>query len=118
MKWTKLALSATLVLLGASFSPIASAHRGHGHFGVFIGPGPWFMAPPFGYYPPPYPYYYPPVVVTPPAPPTYIEQDEGQAQQARPSGYWYYCYQPKGYYPYVKQCPGGWQKVSPEPPAQ
>lgn len=25
--------------------------------------------------------------------------------------YWYYCKNPSGYYPYVKQCPSGWMKV-------
>jgi len=30
------------------------------------------------------------------------------------SSYWYYCENPKGYYPYVKDCPYGWMKVVPE----
>jgi hypothetical protein len=30
--------------------------------------------------------------------------------------YWYYCQNPQGYYPYVKQCPNGWMKVVPSPP--
>jgi hypothetical protein len=28
-----------------------------------------------------------------------------------PSGYWYYCQNPAGYYPYVTQCTVGWQAV-------
>ena len=28
--------------------------------------------------------------------------------------YWYFCQDPEGYYPYVKQCPKGWQKVVPK----
>ncbi len=86
--------------------------------GVFIGGG--LAAPywgyPYGYpygYAYPYPYGYPaysqPVVVEP-SPQTYIQQD-AQAQQ-----YWYYCQSPQGYYPYVRECPGGWQQVSPQPP--
>jgi hypothetical protein len=87
------------------------AHR-HGHIGVFIGPA-WY--PPYYYYPPPYYYppYYPPVVSTPP---TYIEQGTPQAgAPALSSGYWYYCSGSGAYYPYVKDCPGGWQQVAPQP---
>lgn len=79
-------------------------------FGVYLG-GPWI-------YPPYYPYpvyaprvYVPPLVVTPAPPPVYIEQ-----QQAVPTlepGYWYYCNEAQAYYPYVRQCPGSWQKVVP-----
>jgi len=31
--------------------------------------------------------------------------------------YWAYCQSPEGYYPYVQDCPGGWQAVVPTPPA-
>jgi len=34
--------------------------------------------------------------------------------QAPPA--WYYCPESKAYYPYVKECPGGWQQVAPQPP--
>jgi len=27
--------------------------------------------------------------------------------------YWYYCEEPRGYYPYVKSCPQGWMQVVP-----
>ena len=30
--------------------------------------------------------------------------------------YWYYCQNPMGYYPYVKECPNGWMKVVPKVP--
>jgi hypothetical protein len=68
-----------------------------------------------GYYSP---YYgYPPTVVTVPVnPPVYIQQTPPATQQY-PAGYWYYCTNPQGYYPYVKQCPSGWQQVEPTPPA-
>ncbi|HUL00131.1 MAG TPA: hypothetical protein VLX29_04670 [Nitrospirota bacterium] len=36
---------------------------------------------------------------------------QGEAQQY----YRYYCQESKTYYPYVKQCPGGWMKVVPTP---
>jgi len=117
----------TLILLAAllltSLAGGAAWARGHAHVGVFVGvpfAGPYHYYPRY-YYPYP-PYYYPavPVVVTPPAPPVYIEQGQQpqQADGALPSNYWYYCQNPQGYYPYVKECQGGWQQVSPQPPAR
>jgi len=40
----------------------------------------------------------------------------GWRAQAAPaqSSYWYYCAESKTYYPYVKECPGGWQRVTPQ----
>jgi hypothetical protein len=29
---------------------------------------------------------------------------------------WYFCRESNGYYPYVKQCPGGWERVPARPP--
>lgn len=48
--------------------------------------------------------------------PTYIQRNEvsGPAQ-AQQKSYWYYCRNPEGYYPYVKQCSGQWIKVPPQP---
>jgi hypothetical protein len=64
------------------------------------------------------PYYnYPSTIVTVPAtPPVYIQQQAAPVVQQNPSGYWYYCNNPQGYYPYIKQCPNGWQQVAPTPP--
>ena len=31
------------------------------------------------------------------------------------TGSWYYCEDGKGYYPYVKECPGGWKRVPASP---
>jgi hypothetical protein len=71
---------------------------------------------PFWY---PYPYYAPPVVVQPSAPvivqpstPTYVQPP---ATAAPSESSWYYCASSKQYYPYVKECPGGWQRVAPQP---
>ena len=123
-----------LMLFGSIvFSGSALADHGygeHGGHGGHVGIGFYFGAPyPYNYYPYPYypyPYnYYPPVVVTPAQPPVYVEQGvpppPSTAQQA-PSvpdnNYWYHCDKPDGYYPYVKECPSGWQKVTPTPPPQ
>lgn len=45
-------------------------------------------------------------------PETYIQQYD---QTDEPEGYWYFCRDPEGYYPYVKKCPKGWQRVLPTP---
>lgn len=110
--------------------------RTHTHVGVYFGPAfglgwhyqaPYTYAPysyrPYGYAPYAYsPYYYPPyspVVVVPSAPPAYIEQappEQGQGQGAQPApNDWYYCRKPEGYYPYVRRCPDGWQRVPAQP---
>jgi hypothetical protein len=113
----------TLILLaGSAASGVAHAdghfhRRGGVRFGVFIGgPWPWYYPPPWYYYPPPYDYY-PRTIIVPSSPPQYVERgDEDNGSAPLPSGYWYYCGNPEGYYPYVKDCPGGWQKVPPQPP--
>ncbi|HLG86629.1 MAG TPA: hypothetical protein VKZ79_05465 [Alphaproteobacteria bacterium] len=64
------------------------------------------------YYPQPiypYPTYVPPPVVAeaaPEAPPP----AQGQT--------WYYCDNPRGYYPYVQSCPTPWREVPAAPPAE
>lgn len=59
-------------------------------------------------------YYYPaPVYYAPPPPPVYIEQPQPAPQSA---AYWYYCPAVRQYYPHVPSCPGGWQRVAPQPP--
>jgi hypothetical protein len=94
-------------------------HGGWWGPGVFFGAGlaaPFWQYPYYGYpypYAYPYPYGYP--AYSPPgmgdsSPQTYIQQ-ETPAQQ-----YWYYCQSAQGYYPYVTECPGGWQQVAPQPP--
>ncbi|MDO9103919.1 MAG: hypothetical protein Q7U57_03045 [Methylovulum sp.] len=95
-------------------------YRSYPRFGIYLG-APYYAYPYFRhpYYRQIYqtPYYYPPSVVTIPiTPPVYIQQTPPAIQQY-PSGYWYYCNRLKGYYPYIKQCPGGWQQVEPTPPA-
>lgn len=109
-----------LILLGAAASPLAWAdhgrHRGHHHRG-HVGAGVYLGIPWLGYsyaYPPYYypPYAYAPVLVLPSAPPVYIEK-EPVVETPAPA-YWYFCGSPEGYYPYVKECPAGWQKVAPQ----
>ncbi len=64
-----------------------------------------------------YAYSYPPTVIAvPTAPPVYIQQTPAPVVEQTQSNYWYYCQNPKGYYPYVRECPNGWQQVDPTPP--
>lgn len=104
-------------------------HHGHGGtrwvVGVNVGyPGwgwpyygfsPWaYPYYPYPYYPY-YPAYYPAPVVVQQQPTTYIEQPAPQAQPQAATGYWYYCGNSGAYYPYVTECPAGWQRVAPQP---
>nr|WP_090692378.1 hypothetical protein [Paraburkholderia phenazinium] len=100
-----------------------TAHAGRVGVGVYLGPAYPYYYPvaPVPYYYPAYPgypgaYYYPPAVVMPAAPENYIEQasptDGGAAV-----GTWYYCDASRSYYPYVKQCSGGWRSVPAQTPA-
>jgi len=128
-----------VILLGSLLTGLAWAHDGHGggyygggHYGGYYGghfhgyggfygrPSVGFyFGPGFGwpYYYPYYPYYpYSPAITVPSSPPVYIERNPGQPAPQQQSNYWYYCRHPNGYYPYVKECPGGWQQVAPQPP--
>lgn len=115
MKMIKFLLLPLLLFAGAS-GAWAHGRVGVGvYFGPYWGPAPWY------YYPPPPRYYYPPevIVVPPPEPTVYIEQapvvQQGEVPPPPPQQYWYYCAQSQAYYPAVKECPAGWQKVLPRP---
>ena len=116
MRSTRVAI--TLILVAAALAgQDAWADRGHhshsrGRVGVFIGAPlfwPW-------YYPPAY-YPEPAVIAVPSSPPVYIERLRRRGH-AEGSGYWYHCDRPRGYYPYVKECPNGWRKEVPHAPPQ
>lgn len=115
-------------LLLACASGMSLADRGHGRHvrhadvgvGIVFSPywyDPWYY-PRSYYYPYYYPYYPPAVVTVPATPPVYIEREADSATAPEASAYWYYCTKPQGYYPYVKECPGGWQAVAPQPPGE
>ena len=103
---------ALILLILAIASGSAFAHgRGGGrvhlglHFGFPIGfYSPWYYAPPPAYYYPPAP-----VVVQPPV---YVERSDVVPEGP---GTWYFCRESNSYYPYVKQCPGGWTRVPAQP---
>lgn len=70
-------------------------------FGVPIVAAPWYYAPPPAYYAPP-----PVIYAAPPPQPAYVSQ---------PSPNWYYCDNPRGYYPYVASCSTAWREVPAQP---
>ena len=126
-----------LVLFGTLASGSAMAqHRGHGdghgyggnvRFGIslgvpFYGLG-YFSAPYYPYpayaYPAPV-YAYPPLMAAPSSPPIYVEQGVAPAAPApaQAQGNWYYCPGSSSYYPYVGECPAGWQRVPAQPPSR
>jgi len=125
-----LLVAALAVAGGASVPALAhgghGGHGGHAHVGVgfYFGPGwGWGYPYPYPYY---YPGYYPPAAAAvPSSPPEYIEQgdvnggeaaDTGDAGATAP-GVWFHCSKPDGYYPYIKDCPGGWEQVPAQPPS-
>ena len=59
-----------------------------------------------------YPWYGSSVVAIPVerGPVSYIQRSEGDAPA---ENYWFYCSQPQGYYPWVKECQGSWQRIRP-----
>jgi hypothetical protein len=110
-------------------------YGGPGYWGGW--PGAWGASYGYAYpyaYPYGYPYVYPygygygygysaaPVVVydAPQAQPS-IQQEPAAvaAPQASPAfSYWFYCTQPAGYFPYVKECSQPWLTVVPQAPGQ
>ena len=109
-----------------------SGHGGYrGGFGWGLGVGAFIAAPLIArsyyapaYYAPPYygsPYAYPPNYAYAPtyvdpaySQPPYAQQYQAPVQQQTTA--WFFCPSSNSYYPYVRQCPEGWQQVSPTPP--
>jgi hypothetical protein len=96
-------------------------HGGHSHgsvgfyFGVPLA-APYYY-PYYSYYPPAYSYYYGAPVYygdpgAPAAPANYIQRDNAAGP---PGGYWYYCRDPQGYYPQIRECPTPWEQVPAQP---
>lgn len=119
MRWLQprffIALLTTLLAFGNAWAgPRHGPRHAHSHaqVGIMLGVP---LATPWEYRPPDY-YIYPPVI-TVPSPPVYIEQDNDPVAAGQPLNYWwYYCQSKQNYYPYVQECPQGWQLVPPQPP--
>lgn len=134
-----LAAFATLLSLFAISAP-AEAH-GRIRGGVFLNfgvPWPGYWAPRY-YYPPPAYYYYDDpypstVIIERRSPPEYVEKADVEGRpapspstseqataaapapsQIKATNWWYWCESSKKYYPYVKECAGGFERVPPQP---
>lgn len=80
----------------------------------WVAGGLWYFYPRPVY---PYPNPYVPPVVVQSSPPVYVEQPQSAVSPPAPAAQtWYYCAQAQAYYPYVAECPGGWQPVPATPP--
>lgn len=131
MKKLVIALATAFVLLAGPAEANGRHHRGgpyrggHHHGGhyrggfgwggfavyprVFIG-GPDWWGNPYPYDPYPYyPYRYDrrPIVIERSQPQVYVQQPQPEPR------YWYYCENPRGYYPSVERCRSGWLQVPP-----
>lgn len=99
-------------------------------YGAYAVPGHYGLA-----YVPPYYVYGPPGVVTATGGVVYIEREAGTVSTQQPAPappppapeatsaappaamqWWYLCNSPRGAYPYVRECPGGWERVPAVPP--
>ena len=92
-------------------------YRGGVGIGVYLGAPLYWPGYYPGYYPYPdvYPgpdYFDPGLAAAPPGP--YIGQGVPQVAPA-PQQDWYFCPDSNAYYPYVRECPGGWRRVPAQP---
>ena len=119
----------------AQYLGLGLGYHGHGRLGISLGlplygpayyPGPYVYPAPAYAYPAPA-YAYPGPVYSYPAPayapgPTYapsaayVEQSYAAPAPVQPE--WYYCASSNAYFPYVRECPGGWQRVPAQPPSR
>lgn len=120
------------ILLMSPISGQAERYRGRGgaHAGGWsgngwgplvgfgLGVGVWELSRPHHY---PYRYYRyeerEPIIILQQPQDVYVQPAPQfvPAPRTPEPAYWYYCQDPQGYYPYVKQCAKGWMKVVPTP---
>jgi hypothetical protein len=133
-------LAVALVVAGGALSLPAPADAGGWHgggwhgggwhggccwggprFSLFFGFPAFYPYPSYAYaapysYPYPYPAYNYAPPYYPPAPPTTVVQQQAPPRGPAPVQYWYYCDNPRGFYPYVQSCGAGWKPVPAQPP--
>ncbi|MGH8559783.1 MAG: hypothetical protein ACRESZ_20485 [Methylococcales bacterium] len=104
---------------GPNFGYPYNPYYGYGNYPYYGYPyNPYYGYGNYPYYGYPYnPYYgYPPAVINT-SPPVYIERQADGPSSGNSKGYWYYCSDPSGYYPYIKECHNEWQPVLAQPPS-
>lgn len=139
---SKMVAVVILLAFGAATSESAMAqHHGGVRFGVNIGiplfgsgyyppyayPAPAYVYPAPAYSYPAPAYSYPAPAYSYPAPaytypgqagaPAGVYMGQGYGQVAPAQQDWQYCAGSNAYYPYVTECPGGWQRVPAQPPS-
>jgi hypothetical protein len=108
MVFRRFALKSALIVGGLIFAATAVPRAAEARVFVGVGIGvPYYYPPPAYYYGPPAVVYAPPPVVYAP-PPAY---EPPVTYMSQPQQYWYYCDDPRGYYPNVGACPQGWRAV-------
>lgn len=116
-----LALVAGALLCSNAWARGPFHHNGGVRFGIAIGaPLAWYGAGSRWYGEPNYyPYYpyYPYYTYYRPLPTVYVEQGAAPTDVTPAAALWYFCRNPKGYYPYVKQCTTAWRTVTPPQPS-
>jgi len=138
-RYSKVAAVLTLLVFAAASGPAMAQHGGHGGWGH--GGGHWHdgghwhgggwgyglglglaLSLPLLFSDAYVPYAYPaPAYVYPAPAPAYTYEAPAYsypapAQAQAPQQDWYFCPGSNGYYPYVRECPGGWQRVPSVPP--
>jgi hypothetical protein len=135
MKLIKSAFASMMLLATATVYAVPAQHQGHmhavvrhsghgwgyhGYGGVYFGAWwPWYYSPWY------VGYAYPYAVAVDASPPVeYVQINPATSTAGTPAAsaptpaVWYYCKNPGGYYPYVKDCPAGWQEVVAQPSKQ
>jgi len=113
MKKKRLVARSALAIFGLVAIGIVSAAPAQARVFIGFGFGPFWGFPfPYPYVFPPFPFAYPF-----PSPPPYYSPSAAWAPPVDPgygtaSSTWYYCDNPRGYYPYVRQCHTGWRAVA------
>lgn len=129
--WTSVLILCTTLVSGSALAEYRGTDHGHRHshgptvrlgfsYGFPIYAPRYFPAPFYTYpaYAVPAPVYaYPPVVIRHSPAPVYVERRITQPEPAPPQAQndWYYCAASQTYYPYAKECHGGWQRVPAQP---
>lgn len=109
MKTATVLCTAVLAVLGFTLSTPAMAHGGGVRFGFVIGAPIFYPYPPIYYVPPPQ------VIFVPAQAPVRVEQAPPLAPPPPPPD-WLFCRKTNAYYPYVRECPDGWEHVPAQPP--
>lgn len=95
---------------GFHHPPVNYRHP-HRSVGIVVDIFPFFYGPYPHYYP--YSPYPPTIIIETPPPVTVAPNNQPGTPQPQ---YWFYCENPRGYYPNIQRCNMSWLRVIPSPP--